>query len=392
MGGLDKKDVSVGMRVQDGNANVGTVRWIGRMEKNQKPPEGDVGTYCAVEFDTQTAALHRSDGVWESQRYCQSPPGTVEFLKPRHLMREMCRSSVLALRDKYKDLVGDWHDEQLVKFLIARQFDMPKVMKMIEDNVKWNQEFKPSPEEFFPPEMAESYPLGFGDGADRDGNLLYFERPGNGGFIHPKDFVKKFTIPVIVRWHAAAMEMGRMRMKASGYASKRVTAIVDLKGFGDTDSGVISFAKAIAKVDQDNYPEHLAKMYIINAPGFFTGVWKLIRFFVDDRTKAKIHVLGENFQESLKKQVDPKYWPSFAGGTDDSWLKNGGVCGGKDPLKAAAQEASARSNEELHFANESDLAAAKAAAEAEDNAAAQASREKSDSREDPVESPKEEAA
>ncbi len=66
---MEKEDCKVGMKVQDANGNVGIVRWIGRMEKAQKPPNKDVGTYAAVEFGESNGKLTRTDGTWEGQRY-----------------------------------------------------------------------------------------------------------------------------------------------------------------------------------------------------------------------------------------------------------------------------------------------------------------------------------
>lgn len=360
---LEKEKCLVGMLVQDTYGNVGTVRWIGRMEKAAKPPNKDVGTYAAVEFAEPNGKLTRTDGMWEGKRYCQSPPGTVEFHKPRALDPEMNQAGVVAIRSKFGDAVKDMPDVMIVKFLIARKFEIPKVITMMDDHFKWRAEYQPSMDEYFPPEMAQDYPVGFGDGVDREGNLLYFERPGNGGKSDPKDFVKKYGIPTICRWHTCGMETGVAKIRASSTA-RRVTTIIDLEKLGDSDKQVINFGKAIAKIDQDNYPEHLCKMYIINAPGMFTGIWKFVRLFIDDRTKAKIQVLGKDYRDVVTQQVEPKYWPTFMGGSDDSWLKNGGVMGSSDPARARDPETGALAMPEV---TDAEIAAA---AKAETPAAA----------------------
>jgi hypothetical protein len=344
---IDKEKCLVGMEVQDSNGNVGKVRWIGRIEKNQKPPNKDVGTYAAVEFPNPLPnASHRCNGTWEGQKYCEAPEGTVELHKPKSLDPERNREGVRVIREKFGERVKDFSDYQIVKFLIARKYEIPKVVEMLDNHLKWREQFKPSADECFPPEMADFYPIGFGDGLDRENSLLYFERPGNAGKCHPKDFVKMFGIPRISRWHASIMQDGVERLHAHPTA-KRITTVVDLSNLGDSDKQVINFGKAIAKIDQDNYPEHLNKMFIINAPTVFTGIWKLIRLFVDDRTKAKIHVLGKDWQSEVSKQIDQKYWPSFMGGTDDSWLKKGGRHGSDDPAKTRDPETGALNLEEV---------------------------------------------
>jgi hypothetical protein len=85
-------------------------------------------------------------------------------------------------------------------------------------------------------------------------------------------------------------------------------------------------------------------MYIINAPGLFTGIWKLIRMFIDDRTKEKIHVYGKDWKDHVEKQIDPKYFPGFMGGTDETWLRNGGRVGSDDPSKIRDPNSGAQIN------------------------------------------------
>lgn len=42
------------------------------------------------------------------------------------------------------------------------------------------------------------------------------------------------------------------------------------------------------QLGQNNYPEILGALYIINAPIFFSGVWKVIKTFFDQNTQKKI--------------------------------------------------------------------------------------------------------
>jgi hypothetical protein len=329
---IEKQDVKIGMRVQDGNGNVGTVRWMGRMEKAQKPPDNNVGTYCGVEFDEPHGGIRRGNGIWAGKEYFTAPAGTVEFVKPATLWHERNTAGINALRAHFGVRIAHMHDVLLVKYLIARKYELPKVFEMLDKQLKWAETAKPSATEYLPPEIAPNYPIGFA-GNDREGNLLYFERPGNGGRCTPVNFVKKFGLGQILRWHITTMEMGRELLKATGYKAKRITAIIDLKDLGECDRHTVQFGKMIAQVDQDYYPEHLSKLFIINAPGFFAGLWRVIRVFVDPRTREKIHVLDKNYKTELEQYIDHSQLPSFCGGANDAWLSLGGVAGGSDPSK-----------------------------------------------------------
>jgi hypothetical protein len=255
-------------------------------------------------------------------------------------------AGVAAVRERYGLNLQPWSDNQIIKFLIARKFDMPKVYEMIDNNLKWVAEFKPSPDEFFPPEMTAQYPVGYSDNHDRDGNIIYIERAGNAGQSSPNIFMTH-GVPLVTRWHVTSSEMGKMRIAASPTAT-RVTAVVDMSDLGKSDSGVLKFAKAISRVDQDNYPEHLSRMLIINAPGFMTGLWRLFQVFVDARTREKIQILTpEKTKAAMDKYIEPRLQPSFCGGEDESWMKLGGRIGGVDPCFASANCLPAHSAEGL---------------------------------------------
>ncbi len=54
------------------------------------------------------------------------------------------------------------------------------------------------------------------------------------------------------------------------------------------DGTVKSMLAAVAKIDQDIFPEHLGTMVIINAPVLFRSLWVCIKPFLDERTLVKI--------------------------------------------------------------------------------------------------------
>ena len=46
----------------------------------------------------------------------------------------------------------------------------------------------------------------------------------------------------------------------------------------------------VTKYDQDNYPEMLGHICIINAPAMFRMIWSVVKGFIDPRTQSKIEV------------------------------------------------------------------------------------------------------
>ena len=66
---------------------------------------------------------------------------------------------------------------------------------------------------------------------------------------------------------------------------------------------VYNFVQLASKVAQENYPEILGKMFIINAPMLFSGVWAVIKPWIDEKTRNKITIIGSGFKEKLLEIV-----------------------------------------------------------------------------------------
>mmetsp|Transcript_23444 Transcript_23444/g.48816 ORF Transcript_23444/g.48816 Transcript_23444/m.48816 type:complete len:475 (-) Transcript_23444:35-1459(-) len=77
--------------------------------------------------------------------------------------------------------------------------------------------------------------------------------------------------------------------------NKRITkgrVVVDLDGvtFKQLGGETMKVVKRLITSDSDNYPDTLRKLYIINAPGIFNFIWKMIRPLLDPVTLAKIEI------------------------------------------------------------------------------------------------------
>ena len=144
------------------------------------------------------------------------------------------------------------------------------------------------------------------------------------GKLDLNELFKFTTKERMLKYHVYLYEdMLKNKLAAVSVSSrKRVTqifSILDLKGVSMgtlMDGKVQEFLKTTMTTDQDNYPEILYKMFIINAPGMFSMAWSLISSFLDAKTNAKIKV-NPSLQE-LSDYVDLDKIPDFAGGKASS--------------------------------------------------------------------------
>lgn len=92
--------------------------------------------------------------------------------------------------------------------------------------------------------------------------------------------------------------------------------IMDLKGVTITKvPSVYAYVKQVSGVSQNYYPERLGKMYLINAPWGFSGIWNYVKGWLDPVTAKKIQVLGSGYKTELLKQVPAENLPKQFGGT-----------------------------------------------------------------------------
>lgn len=104
--------------------------------------------------------------------------------------------------------------------------------------------------------------------------------------------------------------------RKAGHLLETCCTIVDLNGVGISQaSSVYGYVQAASAILQNYYPERLGKLYVINAPWGFSGVFGLVKRWLDPVTVDKIHVLGGNYQKELLAQVPAENLAVEFGGT-----------------------------------------------------------------------------
>ena len=103
--------------------------------------------------------------------------------------------------------------------------------------------------------------------------------------------------------------------RKAGRLLETCCTIMDLKGVGISRvSSVYGYVKQASSISQDHYPERLGKLYLINAPWGFSGVWSVVKGFLDPVTVNKIHILGGGYEKELLGQVPKENLPKEFGG------------------------------------------------------------------------------
>jgi hypothetical protein len=120
--------------------------------------------------------------------------------------------------------------------------------------------------------------------------------------------------------------------RKSDYLIETCCTILDAKGIAITSArSVMGYLGRASGISQNYYPERLGKLYIINAPWGFSGVFSLIKRFLDPVTVAKIFVLGSGYESDVLAQIPAENLPAYLGGKCD--CEGGCMFSDKGPWK-----------------------------------------------------------
>ena len=216
----------------------------------------------------------------------------------------------------------------LYRFLKGWKFDVPATVARVNNSQRYRREHgldairekaASMEQRQFPhaEQILKYWPHVIVHGVDRQGQPVSIERLGHS---QPVLLCQAVSLEQLMLYHHHHMEnKGVMFATASVEKDSvlRGCKIMDLEGLGKqhlTGRGITYF-KSIISASQDNYPETMGSLFIINAPWVFNIAWKMVRPLLHANTLDKIHILGGDYQKVLQQYIDPQHIPVEFGGS-----------------------------------------------------------------------------
>ncbi|KAL4800434.1 CRAL-TRIO domain-containing protein [Aspergillus venezuelensis] len=210
----------------------------------------------------------------------------------------------------------------LLRFLRARKFVVADAKTMFVNCETWRKDegvddLAATFEYTEKAEVFKYYPQYYHK-TDKDGRPVYIEKLGSIDL----NALQKITTDdrmlknLVTEYEKLADPRLPACSRKAGKLLETCCSIMDLKGVSLFSApSVYGYLKRTSNVSQNYYPERLGKMYLINAPWGFSGVWNIVKGYLDPVTVEKIHVLGSGYQTDLLKQVPAENLPKAYGGS-----------------------------------------------------------------------------
>ncbi|KJE95575.1 hypothetical protein CAOG_06016 [Capsaspora owczarzaki ATCC 30864] len=199
----------------------------------------------------------------------------------------------------------EWQRAKVYRFLVACKGNVPLAHRMLEAHFAWLQSYHP--ERITEADCANELRANklYWHGFDRYGHpCLLFK--ANRHFVSKRD-----KYETIRHWVLMVQDFVEHR---AIHPFQQFVFIYDRTGAGRANSDV-PMLKKFVRMFQQNYPELLHCMYVLNADFVFRYGFSVVKRFTSKSFRRKIKLLGENWKDFVLRDFEPQCLQVEYGGT-----------------------------------------------------------------------------
>lgn len=187
-----------------------------------------------------------------------------------------------------------------MKFLRARNLDVPAAKEMLINTLRWRDSFKPEEtlNEQFPSEVFGN--LGHVSGSDKEGRPVTYNLYGAN-----QDLQAVFgDTPRFIRWRVSLMEKGIRLIDFE--TTDQMLQVHDYEGvsLSSRDANSKRAASEATEIFTNYYPEFLHKKWFVNVPTFMSWLFWAFKPFLPAKTFSKMSVVGHG-ADAISKDLLP---------------------------------------------------------------------------------------
>ncbi|TKV91642.1 hypothetical protein SEVIR_9G110000v4 [Setaria viridis] len=194
----------------------------------------------------------------------------------------------------------------LTRYLEARNWNVAKSKKMLEESLKWRAAYRPEdirwPDVSVEAETGKMYRANF---RDKEGRTVVIMRPTKENTTS-HDGQIRFLVYVLEN---AILNLHE--------GQEKMVWLIDFTGWTMAHATPIKTARECTSILQNYYPERLATAFLFNPPKVFETFYKAVKYFLDPRSIEKLNFVYLKDEESMKvlySCIDPEVLPVEFGG------------------------------------------------------------------------------
>uniref|UniRef100_UPI00398EAB86 alpha-tocopherol transfer protein isoform X1 n=1 Tax=Pristiophorus japonicus TaxID=55135 RepID=UPI00398EAB86 len=200
-------------------------------------------------------------------------------------------------------------NEFLLKFLRARDFHIELALKLLSNYHKWRAECPEISADLRPLSIVGLLKAGYHGvlrSRDSSGSRVLIYKIGHWD-------PKLFSAYEVFRVSLITSELIVKEVKTQKYGVKVIFDLCDWR-FAHALQINPTIAKKIAAVVVDSFPLKVRGIHMINEPVLFHSFFAIIKPFLSEKIKERIHLHGSNYQHSLCKHFPVQILPPEYGG------------------------------------------------------------------------------
>eukprot|EP00250_Pteridium_aquilinum_P004263 c14487_g1_i1 orf=199-1092(-) len=177
----------------------------------------------------------------------------------------------------------------LRRYLRARNWDVQKSKKMLEETLSWRAAYKP--EELRWTDVAEEGETGKVYRAD------FFDKKGRTVLVLVPANQNTSSCEGQLRHLVYLMENALFNLPAD---QEQMVWLIDFTGWSFSTAVPVKTTREVVNVLQNHYPERLGNAILYNPPRIFGTFWKVVKHFLDRKTHQKVQFVYSTNPESFK--------------------------------------------------------------------------------------------